>query len=128
LGAFTVLAPSFRIIIVKLSDYRIRSNIYGAAGCLLLIALIFFFTNPLNSALLVMVFFVLVFWLLICSLNSIVLIQSGGLSKRSKRRVVLFSTFLTIFLMFSSTRSLNLTDIIIMFLILFGLYFYLEKN
>lgn len=105
-----------------------RPTLYLAAGSLIAICGLFALSNPLDSAALVILFFILAFVFLNSFFLLLAMAPTGQATDFGRRRAILLGTLITVFLMFSSTRSLNLTDIVILTLILFGLYFYLRKS
>ena len=113
---------------VKFISERAQPTLIMTAGSFIALVAIFVLTNPYSSAAMVIAFFAIFFIFLISFLNLVSMLSTGTLSVFARRRIMLVATFISVFLMFSSTRSLSLTDVIILFLIVFGLYFYLKKS
>ncbi len=93
----------------------------GSAICILALAL---FTSPVNNVSYAIFFFLALLVFLVSFGWVVSLAQNGQVSRKSRGRIVIFSLFIILFLMFRSAGSLNWVDGLILVLIVAGLIFY----
>jgi hypothetical protein len=97
----------------------------GSFLCLLFTLLL---SNPYKNLSYTIIFFMALLLFLISFGHLLVYIKSPNVSLKSRYRIYILSFFFVIMLMFRSAQSLNLTDLLILILISFGLIFYSSKR
>jgi uncharacterized membrane protein YbaN (DUF454 family) len=84
-------------------------------------------TNPLNNVSYIIIFFVGLLAFLL-SFGSFVVSVQPGPAGRNRYKVMILSLFIIILLMFRSSQSLSLVDGLVLVLIIFGLWFYIDRR
>ena len=103
---------------------RIKLPLSIVCGSLVILTLIFLATTPVNNIVYIALFFVVFFIFINSLLYLMVTLQQGVVGRRSKQRIIFTSTSILALMMFMSTRSLSVVDVLILVLIIYGLYFY----
>jgi hypothetical protein len=85
-------------------------------------------TNPLDKAVYAVFFFALALAFMISFGHLFVGIQTGEVSSKNRYRIIAVSLIILTLLMFRSAQSLNWVDAVILFLISFGLAFYISRR
>lgn len=93
-------------------------------GLLLLI----WFTSPIENISFALVFFAILFVFLVSFGHLLIYARKGQLGPKSRGRLTIFSVFIVLLLMFSSSQSLNWIDGLILLLVLGGLLFYSSRR
>lgn len=128
MSAFTAVAPRFTIKSIMFSSNKIKLPLALSCGSLIVILTFLLTTSPIVNIAYAIPFFLALFIFLTSILYLLVDIQGPGVSRAAKQRIIFISTFCTVFLMFTSSRSLSLADLFILLLIVGGLYFYAGRR
>lgn len=118
----------FTIKDVSTRQQKVKLPITVSASSLIFIIFLTLFTDPVNNTVWAIFFFLLLFIALTTFASSVVILQRGGLTSRTKRRIVLGATFLIICIMLRSVGSLNLVDVLVLILIFGGSIFYFSHR
>lgn len=97
------------------------------AGSFMSLVYLLLFTNPLATLSVVFLFYLSLEVFLI-SFGYLVFYKLTGPTRGFKIRLVSLSTILVAVLMFSSTHSLSLVDLLVFFLTGYGLWFYVKHR
>jgi hypothetical protein len=92
------------------------------------LALLMVSTNPVDKAIYTVLFFGLALVFMIAFGHLLISIQVGEISAKNRYRIIAISLIILTLLMFRSAQSLNWVDAVILFLISFGLAFYISRR
>lgn len=128
MGAFTLCGISKYN---KCMNFRRRHLFLPAAisaGSFLCLALIALLTDPVTSVVYIILFFGALFIFLLSFGYLLVHLRKGAVSMRNRYRIFIFSVFLIVLLMFRSSQSLSVIDVLILILITLGMAFYSSRR
>lgn len=133
MSAFTVLGSIFYsggfVYIRRMTRGRkVKASLFFTLASFLAIFLFIGLTSPVNKIGYALVFFGLLFIFLVSLGHFYIYLTRGQLGPRSRGRIVIFSVFVVLILMFSSSQSLNWVDGLILVLVLAGLLFYSSRR
>ena|SRR3990167_6911464 len=107
---------------------KIKLSLLFSVISLLAMALIFSLTTPVSNISFALVFFGVLLVFLISFGHLLIYLRKGELGPKSRGRIMIFSVFIVLLLMFSSSQSLNWIDGLILLLVLGGLLFYSSRR
>lgn len=95
-----------------------------SAGSLCFLAGLTLFTSPYENITYVIIFLAATAIFLPSTLFLILKIRRGQVGHKAKYRIFILTIFILLVLMFRSSRSLNLTDLLIIIAVIGGMLFY----
>ncbi|HEY5549626.1 MAG TPA: hypothetical protein VIK37_00225 [Candidatus Saccharimonadales bacterium] len=107
---------------------KVKLSFFFSVLSLLGLILLMGMTSPIKNISFALVFFVVLFLFLVSFGHLLIYLRKGQLGPKSLSRIVIFSVFLVLLLMFSSSQSLNWVDGLILLLVLGGLLFYSSRR
>jgi len=107
---------------------KIKLSLLASVISFLALVLLVGLTSPVSNISLVLVFFAVLLLFLVSFGHLLIYLRKGQLGPKSRARIVIFSVFIVLLLMFSSSQSLNWVDGLILLLVLGGLLFYSSRR
>jgi peptidoglycan/LPS O-acetylase OafA/YrhL len=111
-----------------LRSRKIKLSLISSVLSLVALTLLIGLTSPIDNVSFGVGFFGGGFWLLVSLGHLLIYVRRGKLGPKSRGRIVIFSVFLVLVMMFSSSQSLNWVDGLILLLVLAGLLFYSSRR
>jgi hypothetical protein len=107
---------------------KIKLSLFFSVIFLVALVLVVGLTSPVKNIGFVLVFFAVMLAFLVSLGHLLIYLVKGQLGPKSRGRIVIFSVFIVLLLMFSSSQSLNWVDGLILLLVLGGLLFYSSRR
>jgi peptidoglycan/LPS O-acetylase OafA/YrhL len=111
-----------------LRSRKIKLSLISSVLSLVALTLLIGLTSPIDNVSYALAFFAAAFWFLVSLGHLLIYVRRGKLGPKSRGRIVIFSVFLVLVMMFSSSQSLNWVDGLILLLVLAGLLFYSSRR
>lgn len=127
MGAFTALGP-LPIMNVVNTRQRIKLPAITTAGSFLVIILLGVFTSPVKDITYAALFFVVLMIFLVGVGFLAVNLQTGRVTSKNRRRILIISASFLVLIMFRSAQSLSWVDVSTLILIAIGLLFYSDRR
>ena len=128
MGAFTAVAPKFYNVRMNQRYKKSKLPLGIALISLAIVMALLLLTDPIQDVIYSVPFFVFFYNFILSVGYSLIIIQTGAVSKSAKQRLVFITTLIIILLMFNSSKSLNWVDALILILIGGGLNFYFNRR
>ena len=107
---------------------KVKISLFFSAVSFIALILLVGLTSPVKNISFALVFFGVFFVFLISFGHLLIYLRKGNMGPKSRGRIVIFSVFVVLLLMFSSSQSLNWVDGLILLLVLAGLLFYSSRR
>lgn len=107
---------------------KVKLSLFFSVISLLGLILLIGMTSPINNISFALVFFAVLFVFLVSFGHLLIYLRKGQLSPKSRGRIIIFSVFIVLLLMLSSSQSFNWVDGLILLLVLGGLFFYSSRR